>query len=48
MQIGENMKFWVREMVRWEKVPATKPEDLSVPPGTHTVEGETNPLQVVL
>lgn len=32
----------ISRMVRWVKVPATNPDDLSSTPSIHTVEGEDN------
>lgn len=37
-----------REMVQWIKAPIAKPEDLSSNPRTDTVEGDCQPLQIVL
>ena len=39
---------WVQEIAQWGNVLAARSKDLSLIPGTHTVEGENQFLQAVL
>lgn len=43
-QINVCADVWICEMPQWVKVPAIKPDDLSLSSGTHAVEGEKWPL----
>lgn len=44
----KSVTWWASEMAQWVKLPATKLDHQSLLPGTYTVEGDNQFLQVVL